>query len=266
MALPDETLQIETPENVVFDYEVAGLGSRFLAALLDTLLILALQVLNAVLFAVASGALSRAGRSVQLWLVAAAGLLGFVLLWGYYVLFETIWSGQSPGKRWTGLRVIRSDGTPIGLVEAVIRNLVRLVDFLPLYYGIGVVTMFINSQGRRLGDLAAGTLVVRDRPGVTLESLAAGPALSVPPQLATVHWPVGRLTGRDLQVAEEFLRRRRELVPSSRRYIAWRIAGLLLARMALPADWLQLGWDEELIIAAIVQAGRSRQEGAPGVY
>jgi uncharacterized RDD family membrane protein YckC len=259
MALSDEMLQIATPENVVFDYEVAGLGSRFLAALLDTLLILVLQIANVMLFVVASGVLANGGGNVQMWLLAAAGLLAFALLWGYYVLFETIWNGQSPGKRWTGLRVIRTDGTPIGLVEAIIRNLVRLVDFLPLYYGIGIVTMFVNPQARRLGDLAAGTLVVRDRPSVTLESLAAGPALGVPPQLAGVAWPVERLTSRDLQLAEEFLRRRGELVLASRRDIAWRIAPMLIARMALPANWLQLGWDPELIIAAVVQARHSRE-------
>ncbi|MEK7327557.1 MAG: RDD family protein, partial [Chloroflexota bacterium] len=97
------------------------------------------------------------------WLVAIFGLISFAFFWGYYILFEMLWNGQSPGKRWVGLRVIRTDGTPITLTESIIRNLVRLVDFLPAYYGVGVVTMFINEQSRRLGDLAAGTLVVHDR-------------------------------------------------------------------------------------------------------
>ncbi len=103
------------------------------------------------------------------WIVAILGLISFILLWGYYIFFEILWNGQSPGKRWVGLRVIRIDGTPITLSESIIRNLVRIIDFLPTAYGVGVVTMFINTNSRRVGDLAAGTIVVHDREAKGLE-------------------------------------------------------------------------------------------------
>ena len=180
MNTPDDTLRIDTPENVIFGYRVAGIGSRFLAAIIDSLLIVVLEVVvNAAvlllarfIFRVSFAGNDDAGLA---WLLGIFGLIAFAFLWGYYIFFEMLWNGQSPGKRRMGLRVLRLDGTPITLSESIIRNLVRLVDFLPAYYGVGVVVMFINSQARRLGDLAAGTVVVHDRAAVTLESLAAAP-------------------------------------------------------------------------------------------
>src|SRR3990172_8596477 len=128
---PDDYLSIATPENVAFQYEVAGIGSRFLAAIVDTLIILALQF---VVFIPIGAFLNTAvGRSLigdvaQAWLIALAGLIAFALFWCYYVFFELLWNGQSPGKRWIGLRVIKSDGTPISFLDSLVRNLVRLVD------------------------------------------------------------------------------------------------------------------------------------------
>jgi uncharacterized RDD family membrane protein YckC len=147
MALPDDYLSIDTPENVAFGYDVAGIGSRFLAALVDTILILVLLVVvNLPLFLLAGVLSATLTDEISIWAFAISGLISFALFWGYYIFFEMIWNGQSPGKRWVGLRVIRADGTPITLVETIIRNLVRLVDFLPAYYGVGVVTMFVNGE------------------------------------------------------------------------------------------------------------------------
>ena len=185
----DDYLHIDTPENVAFGYEVAGIGSRFLAALVDTLLIVILQVIvNVTLLLLVAAFLDfrlddlNGLPSGWAWVAAAFGLVAFAFLWGYYIFFELLWNGQSPGKRMVGLRVLRANGAPITLAESLIRNLVRLIDFLPMYYGVGVVTMFIDSKSRRLGDLAAGTLVVRERARITLESLAS--PLPTPPQPA----------------------------------------------------------------------------------
>jgi uncharacterized RDD family membrane protein YckC len=239
--MAEETLRIDTPENVIFGYRVAGIGSRFLAALVDSALILVLQVLvniGVLLVARFLFHFSLDGDDSGLaWLLGAFGLVAFAFLWGYYIFFEMLWNGQSPGKRWVGLRVLRLDGTPITLSESIIRNLVRLVDFLPAYYGVGVIAMFINSQARRLGDLAAGTLVVHDKAAVTLESLAAraspppNPAqpFSASARSASSQWPVERLTSRDLELAEDFLRRRDSL--ANRTELSQSIARSLLARM-----------------------------------
>jgi uncharacterized RDD family membrane protein YckC len=212
----DEQLDIGTPENVTFGYEVAGIGSRFLAALVDTGLIVLLQLITyAVLFFLLRGWLASAGpdllpgESTTAWLIALFTLLAFGLLWGYYIFFEVTWNGSSPGKRWVSLRVIRSDGSPITLTEAIIRNLVRLIDFLPFYYALGVLTMFVDSRSRRLGDLAAGTLVVRDSGDVTLASLAENRVHSGYESRhgEAIDLPVHRLQERDVRLAEELLRR-----------------------------------------------------------
>lgn len=260
MTLPDEFLNIDTPENVAFGYEVAGIGSRFLAALVDTVLIIVLQaIVNLTLGVLAltlSGSALAGMEGWWGWLVVATGLIALAFFWGYYIFFELIWNGQSPGKRWAGLRVIQTDGTPITLTESLIRNLVRLVDFLPAYYGVGVVTMFINEQARRLGDLAAGTLVVRDRATVTLESLAARPDAAGAVQVRSstpVNLPVERLTGRDLEMARDFLRRRATL--SNRPALARRILQVLYERMELPPREMDYR-EAENLIAAIVRAGR----------
>lgn len=254
MTLPDEHLRIDTPENVMFDYEVAGIGSRFLAALVDTLLILILQViafLSTWMLANLFDSPLDEGNSLT-WIAAVVGLISFALLWGYYVFFEVLWNGQSPGKRWVGLRVIRTDGTPISLAESIIRNLVRLVDFLPVYYGVGVVTMFVNEQARRLGDLAAGTLVVHDKAEITLESLKQRP-VPASVTLAVSDLPVERLGPQDIQMAEDYLRRRTELaVPHG---VGSRIVAVLYERMELPPEEAALK-PPALILQQIVQASR----------
>lgn len=258
MTLLDDYLNVDTPENVTFGYDVAGIGSRFIAALVDSLIILALQILVGLLVFVLMRALlgDRELSQVWVWVAATLGLVAFAFLWGYYIFFEMTWNGQSPGKRWMGLRVVCVDGTPITLSESIIRNVIRLIDFLPAYYGVGVVTMFIDGQARRLGDLAAGTLVVQDRRPISLESLV----FKVPPSdqgSLTLDWPLERLTTQDIQTAEEFLRRRAEF--SNRSELAYRLARTLFQRMGLPTEQLA-GYEAEALLVEIVQASRSRLE------
>jgi len=266
MNTPDETLSIDTPENVIFGYRVAGIGSRFLAALVDTTLIILLQlVANIGVFLVARFVFnfSFSGDETGLaWLLAIFGLIAFGFLWGYYIFFEMVWNGQSPGKRWVGLRVMRLDGTPVTLTESIIRNLVRLVDFLPAYYGVGVVAMFISSQSRRLGDLAAGTVVVHDRAAVTLESLAAVPAGLTPglsPTAGAGQWPVERLTSRDVELAEDFMRRRETL--ANRSALARRIAASLLARMGADPALAEHVPGEVLLQEILANTAARKREG-----
>ena len=244
MATPEETLNIPTPENVSFDYDVAGIGSRFIAALVDTLLIVLLLVLVTLLMSLALGTFlgEMSDQITGYWVLAIVGLVTFAIFWGYYIFFEMLWNGQTPGKRWVNLRVVRIDGMPITLAESLIRNLVRLIDFIPMLYGVGVVTMFINGHSRRLGDLAAGTLVVRERTReVTLESLANDypPRDSAPKPRPSLEGygelPVERLTEEDLQLAQEFLRRRGEL--SNQTALAKHILAIFFKRMELdPVD------------------------------
>ncbi len=233
-------LQIDTPENVIFNYEIAGIGSRFIATLVDSTIIVLLQIL-VILVTFVVGTLSfdafNLGEELYVWFAAILGLISFLLFWGYYIFFEMVWNGQSPGKRIIGLRVLRSDGTPVSFAGSTIRNLIRLIDFLPLYYGVGVVTMFIDRRSRRLGDMAAGTQVVHDRKSTDLRDLSQSIRLphhvgsAPPPDL-----PVERLTDADVQILEEFLLRIRELHHG--RTTAYYIARTLFKRMELPEKLL----------------------------
>ena len=175
--LPDTDLVVTTPERVSFDYQVAGMGTRALAQILD-LLVLSF-VLIAVLFVAATfGAL---GQDTIATLIAVMG--GFVVVIGYFWLCEALWSGQTVGKKVFRLRAVGDRGEPLTFMQAGVRNIVRIVDFLPYGYGVGLVALFANGRGKRLGDLAAGTVVVKDSDSVALWQLAGGRAVPPPPGL-----------------------------------------------------------------------------------
>ena len=261
MTLPDDVLSIDTPENVAFGYNIAGIGSRFMAALVDTTLIVLLQLLVLLGSAVALSAASLT-NALGSWIAGIFGLLAFLLFWGYYIFFEMLWNGQSPGKRLVGLRVIRVDGTPITLAESIIRNLVRLIDFLPIGYGVGVITMFVNEQARRLGDLAAGSLVVHDGGQLSVNSIqpvARQPIITpISGSLPAVNpaLPLERLKQDDIQLMEDFLSRRYAL-PNAQA-LSTQILKRVYSVMGveLPLDLVQ----PEQQIVALVQAIRSRYE------
>lgn len=185
-----EEYTIDTPENVSFGYEVAGIGSRFIAALIDTFILGILLLLLNVALIMLLGALADSGGAFDLetnsnWIaglvIALYALLNFAVIWGYYICFEWLNHGQTPGKQVARIRVVQLDGSPVGALPAVIRNLVRVVDFLPGGYGVGLIVMFTNSQSRRLGDFAAGTLVVRHQGEIRLADLLAPPTPSSQP-------------------------------------------------------------------------------------
>ena len=263
MTHPDETLDIQTPENVAFGYQVAGIGSRFLASLLDTLIIILLQaaVFVAFLLILRAFNITLLDGGPASWIYAIFGLVAFIFYWGYYIFFEMLWNGQTPGKRWTGLRVIRADGTPITLPESLIRNLARLVDILPAAYGVGIITMFIDKQSRRLGDVAAGTLVVHDRAPITIQSLSVKRSLNLGKQGLTKvsldGFPVERLTYDDLSLIEDFLLRRDQL--THRDSLAIQILNTLHQRLGLPAQTISRLEAEDTLVA-ILQAAQKREE------
>jgi len=182
MQPPDQSdeLIIATPERVAFEYEIAGIGSRFLAQLVDGLILTAIGVVI-LIAAIAIGVIFNSGQVALLFGL----ILGFILFAGYFLISEAVLSGQTLGKRVARLRVVGDQGQPITLGQSTTRNLIRIVDFLPVLYGVGIITLFINGRGKRLGDFAAGTLVVRDRQAVRLHDLAstagAAPTASADP-------------------------------------------------------------------------------------
>jgi uncharacterized RDD family membrane protein YckC len=170
--LPDTDLVVATPERVSFDYQVAGLATRGIAQLLD-LLILTGVLIGLYFAAIAIGA---AGQDTVAFLVAVIG--SFVVIFGYFWACEAFWSGQTVGKKVFRLRAVGDRGEPMTFVQAGIRNIVRVIDFFPYAYGVGLVVLFVNGRGKRLGDLAAGTVVVKDSDSVALWQL---PGAGLPP-------------------------------------------------------------------------------------
>jgi hypothetical protein len=174
----------------------------------------------------------------------------------YFTLFEMLWSGQTPGKRATGLRVMRDDGTPIGTLDSLIRNVVRVVDFLPYFYFLGAVVAFAQKESKRLGDLAAGTVVVKLRE-TALPAAAEAPAQAAQPvdDLAALVRPAGAaLTPDELAALQRFSERRWELAPDVRAEMARRVIGAV--RSKLPPEAAAVAETEpEAIIEALARVG-----------
>jgi uncharacterized RDD family membrane protein YckC len=224
-----DELKIDTPEQIALELPLAGIGSRFLALGIDTLLQSILYIVGAFVFIFAipfaSGLFTFKSWS---WGPAIGVLFLFCVYWGYFAFFEIIWKGQTPGKRYAGIRVIKETGRPIDSFEAIGRNLLRAVDALPGIYGVGVVCMMLNKQNRRLGDFVAGTVVVHEkltdevRPGWNATDSTA----SVTPQIASV-------TAEELVLIETYLHRRWDLDPVVRFSTSNRIAERIKAKTGL---------------------------------
>jgi uncharacterized RDD family membrane protein YckC len=252
-----DTHYIDTPEQVGLEYSVAGLGSRFVAALLDALIVgafflaevLVLVVIGAASSATPAGKLSEAAGK---WFLAFVTLIEFVIVWGYFALFEAYWHGQTPGKRAMKVRVIKDSGRQITLFEALARNLMRVIDYLPSLYLVGVITMLCNKRNQRLGDLVAGTIVVHERldePSLlyqTSTTLVAPEGFTVQPagqetvlpwgQKVTAIFPadaVAKLSAQDLMVIETFFARMLDLPMETRAALAYRMVAQMAAKMGV---------------------------------
>jgi uncharacterized RDD family membrane protein YckC len=219
---------LETPENIEVEFELAGLGSRFCAMLIDTLLIALIVLVLVVLLYVLDIALApvvmHAGQGARRWgdwLLAAAWVIVAALIFdGYFIFFELVMRGQTPGKNAMKVRVIRDDGTPVTINEILVRNILRLVDFLPAGYAVGAVVMFFNPHCKRLGDIAAGTIVVKE--GQLDYRASADKKSTFGP--AAVAVPNSELTPEERRVLAGFLQRRVELLPQARTALAERLA------------------------------------------
>ncbi len=177
-------LAIQTPEQVEFEYELAGLGSRFLAFLFDGLvrvfICLVVLLLMAIVLFLASKifsvfkpipALSEKTPDVPTWLFVIIIVTFHLVNFGYYIFFETIWSGQTPGKKLLNLRVIREGGYPVGFYESAIRNFFRIIDAMPINYLVGVLSILLSPKEKRVGDYVAGTIVIKEKKGEIPERL-----------------------------------------------------------------------------------------------
>ena len=240
-------MTIETPEGVSVTVPLAGVGSRFIAAAIDFAIQVTLVGLAAVVFL-----LYGVGGAVGPGLFSIAVFLVFFV---YDVAFEVLSGGRTPGKRWTGLRVVRAGGQPVNFVTSAIRNLIRPVDFLPSAYLLGIASILATRRNQRLGDLAAGTVVARaPRKGVRPEQRVL-PAVGLPPSL--VAWDVSAVTASDIATVRSFLERRHSLEWGARAELARTMASRLRPRVGGVSESAPLSDEDFLEQLARVKGSRS---------
>lgn len=234
----EEILIIETPERVQLAFSLASIGNRFLAVAIDHAIQYVIMIIVTVVFISSTSGFSAlvefGGNEFSKWTIAVLILLIFLIFTGYFVFFEWLWNGQTPGKRLMKLRVLREDGRPITFWEALARNLLRLFDAVPgvvvPVYSLGLISIFMSNRDQRIGDLFAGTVVVRERTdeAPTFKETFSNPVSDA--AFRRVNQPVdfqaniAEITQYEIEVAENFLRRRWDLTEKQRLWMAWRVA------------------------------------------
>jgi uncharacterized RDD family membrane protein YckC len=217
----DENYRVETPENIELVFELAGPGSRFCALAIDLLLLWLFVFVLAIIAGIAglfdaSENIGDSDSGGSVWLTAAMIVVVAVAIFGYGFLFEWLLHGQTPGKRSMKLRVIRDDGTPATVLDLAIRNLVRIVDALPGFYAVGGLVALFSAQQKRLGDVAAGTIVVKEA------ELDYRAMVDKKQKIKPIPVEIGNtlLNPEELRLVRGFLNRRVELLPDARARLA----------------------------------------------
>ncbi len=285
----DDKLTIETPEQTSLEFPLAGVGSRCLAMVLDTLIQTGVFLVLIILLLILQSQLptGAAGMgSAGLWAQALFYIAAFILYFGYFALFEAMWNGQTPGKRVARLRVIQESGRPLQVWQAIARNLMRIVDQLPGFYAVGMTSALISKQNRRLGDFVAKTVVVHERPltrisvgwasapiagstslgnstlgansaSVVNSTSLAGALLPPSPTWAANSniLGAGRLGPEEVRLIEAFLERRDSLDWDVRSKMARQITAHVSERLGMDAAKRgELGlWSEELFLEAVAR-------------
>jgi uncharacterized RDD family membrane protein YckC len=239
----DNRVTLSTPEGVALELILAGLGSRFLARLLDTLIQIGL------ILALALG-LGITGTESSGVVTAVVIVLVFLIIFAYDIVFETLNHGRTLGKQAAGIRVVGQTGEPVRFLASAVRNIARVLDFMPFFYLIGTISIIATARGQRVGDLAAGTLVMRDRfPGMT-----RAPAPITVSTAAVATWDVSAIGPAELQAVRQFLDRRLELTLPARHYFAADLANRLAPRVAGIPPYSH----PEYVLEGIVVAKQSR--------
>jgi uncharacterized RDD family membrane protein YckC len=243
----EDRISVATPEGVTIEATLAGVGSRAAAAIVDQTIRLAVIIALLILQAVAGGGRDTPSGLFLAFLFTAVFLVQF----GYDVLFETLASGRTPGKRWLGLRVVRVGGGPVGFVASALRNVLRIVDSLPGFYLVGILAVLSTSKNQRLGDLAAGTIVVLER--------KHPPAVPAPRPVAAAEddaglWDTSAVTAEEVATVRRFLDRRASLTPDARDRLAMEMATRLGPKVVGPPRH----WDPEEFLEYLVATKAAR--------
>jgi uncharacterized RDD family membrane protein YckC len=223
----DTVTDIDTPERVRLSCRLAGPAQRAAAYVLDLLLRIAIvMAVGVAAMGAGVGGEDLSGVGTGLLLVAI-----FLTEWGYYVFCELLMNGQSIGKRAFGLRVVKTDGLPIGLGESVLRNLLRAADFLPTFHVVGALAMSLDPRFRRLGDMVAGTLVISEQTELVQSAIVLRPAPTAD-ELRALPSRIS-LSADELDAVEQFIRRSPALSPSRAEELAELVAPLFAERLGV---------------------------------
>ncbi|MHC9539925.1 MAG: RDD family protein [Vulcanimicrobiota bacterium] len=243
-----QTITIRTPEQIELSYDLAGAGSRFYAVVIDTILQssaficiwLTLLLTESLLHVkISKGLTTFAESSISISTLILGALGGFIII-GYYLFFETMWNGQTPGKKAAGLKVIKDNGSSITIFDAAVRNFMRTVDFLPSGYVLGAIVMLMHSRRKRIGDWAAGTMVIKvpiELPPILLTEMEAEPPAS-PLDLSL-------LTTEEYHLVRNYIIRRTDLSGATRAELSEKLVSLVMKRLSLEQD--PFGNGEELL-------------------
>jgi uncharacterized RDD family membrane protein YckC len=218
--MADPALDVATPERVSLELPIAGVGSRALAWGLDAALIFVVVLVAYFGWSLVGRSVVQVVQDLSTFARVVALLAGFFAVFVYDALFEQLWNGQTPGKRLMHIRVVRLDGAPVTPLASAVRNLLRIIDVLPMCYPVGIISMLVDPRHRRLGDLVAGTVLVRE------EAIDLGRYEQAASAAATA------LSTADLELVTDFLARSGALEPGAREPLARQLA----VKLGLPAD------------------------------
>jgi uncharacterized RDD family membrane protein YckC len=228
----EDRIRVDTPEQISLEFPLAGIGSRFMALAIDTVI----QTLLYIAGILAMIGIVRYAPALPAWFAwlpnswvpALLIIFLFCVYWGYFALFEVIWKGQTPGKRLAGIRAIKNSGRALNVYEVIGRNLLRAVDALPTMYIAGIVSMMISRQNQRLGDHLVGSIVVHDKRAEEIRPEWSSSAVqsSSNPQLANI-------TPEELVLIETYLQRRHTLELGFRDATAHKIATRIAAKTGI---------------------------------
>jgi uncharacterized RDD family membrane protein YckC len=247
MTLVDRTL-LRTPEGVVYGLPLAGLGSRFIAGSID---IVVQIIIISTIAQISDGGLGTTFSVIGV----------FVILFGYQFVGEGFFNGRTPGKRMAGIRVVSQQGGPVSVSQAAVRNLVRIADFLPMFYVVGILGVLTTPRGQRIGDIAAGTYVVVEPSKRKKKQVSTTPTArptvvltdSARQELAT--WDVVAITRNDIGIVRQFLARRDSLDPATR----IRIADAYAAKLRPRVHGVHPTIASERFLELLVEAKQSRR-------
>ncbi len=233
-------IHITTPEQVSLNYKIAGLGSRATAHILDWLLLIfigfALSLGSGLILEQLPASIAE---TVMRYAVAIVILILFFLLWGYFMLFEFFGAGRTPGKMLVGIRVIQDNGQSLTFLSSAVRNLLRIIDFLPLFYLLGILMIFFHARHKRVGDLAAGTLVVyqrktkRKKKKNRLEKEIERRLNINPVALELDDWTIKKIGSREWKLIETYIKRRPSLPPKEQKEMTLQVAGILFPLLGM---------------------------------